>query len=150
MYNKIIILLLVATLTGCATLKAQAASDGHDLKANLGKSFEEKVVGKTRELRYCPDNTCDAVVVPFKVATDLANDFAWLFFLNVSEYYVLGDFKEKNKDLNKELVEKYRPFCSEKDHTAKCVIQGFARKHGLRAFSVRYDEGAEVKTPISF
>lgn len=112
------------------------------LKRDLGQSIE--VISK-REIRYCPDNTCD--IIKAKKATNLLPEFLYLYLFHESDYPELGkSFNDKKpfRDTAAEEPEirmKVAAFCPNQQKSVQCILDSMCSSLGIQVCIGRYDEG---------
>jgi hypothetical protein len=106
----------------------------------------------SRELHYCPDNTCDVFKAPVSAPPLALADFAFAYIFYASGYTYLEDFVTKTGGSHsKVILNQNRSGCKEGHELelASCVLRHLARQHSIRVFQVREDEGARTETAVN-
>ena len=145
--------LLLALVLG--TANAQSAQDTwgdsvEALRVRFGKAIETRV-RPTLEVRYCPDNTCDAVTGgPGAKKRDVA-DFALLYIWSVSDYIYLGEWRKGPVPPPVKSALRRQTACSGESGQAPlgCALQRLAKSASIQLSSVRFDEGVEAITRMN-
>lgn len=115
------------------------------LKRYLGRSIE---VVSEREIRYCPDNTCDIYRIKDSTRKVYLASFVYLHLFYQSGYIYLSNpagtvqpFRETAKDQEPFIRQKVEIFCREPKKSPVCILQEMKRDLGIVVTSGRYDEG---------
>lgn len=115
------------------------------LRNTLGDSIE--VRSSPAELRYCPDDTCEAFQ-----ATDpeVRADFALLYLHEVSPYVYLESWRKRvSLSAVHDVIDRYRDQCEAgySFSVAACVLSHMRERYSIRVFHLRYDESAAAREP---
>jgi hypothetical protein len=114
----------------------------HLLKRDLGNSIE---VVSSREIRYCPDNTCE--IVKAKRQVKLLPEFLYLSLFHESGYVELGKSFDGRKPFREAAIEesevrkKVAMFCPDTDKSPRCILDNMRSRMGIQSCIGRYDEG---------
>jgi hypothetical protein len=115
------------------------------LKLYLGSSI--KVVSK-KEIRYCPDNTCDIFRLKDAKGADQLPSFVYLYLFHKSDYVYLkksfggsAPFREVAKDQEPVIRKQLVSFCKGNVQSAACILEGMQKQLGISVGFGRYDEG---------
>jgi len=112
------------------------------LQRDLGDAVE--LHGDT-EIWYCPDNTCEIFRAKNKTP-DLSN-FVYLYLFHKSTYKYLNKSDDGKKAFRETVIEEpevrksMESYCTEKEPTAQCILDGMQRTLDISICFGRYDEG---------
>jgi hypothetical protein len=138
--RSLFITLTLALATGLA--QAEDLNVLHLLERDLGESIE---VVSTREIRYCPDNTCE--IVKAKRQAKLLPEFLYLSLFHESTYVELSKSYDGRKPFRETAIEeaevrrKVAMFCPESEKSPRCILDNMRSRMGIQSCLGRYDEG---------
>lgn len=144
MHMKVVFFLVAPLAIGHAANAAEPDALAL-LKRYLGRSIE---VVSEREIRYCPDNTCDIYRIKDSSRKAYLASFVYLHLFHQSGYIYLSNpagtarpFRETAKDQESSIRQKVEIFCGEPKKSPACILQGMKRDLSIAVTSWRYDEG---------
>lgn len=115
------------------------------LKRDLGATIE--LISK-REIRYCPDNTCNIFRVKDSKHAVLLPGFVYLYLFHQSSYIYLNEsiggsrpFRELAKGTEALVRKQVEGFCRESKKMPLCVMDGMEKALAITVTFGRYDEG---------
>jgi len=137
----LLILVLVLAICPAGSGTPEPAPQAEEvLRQTLGDTIE--LAGAPQELRYCPDNTCEAFASDSAAARA---DFALLYLYFVSSYECLRPWRERvPAEAITEALDRNRGTCGRGSgrEVGLCVLSALAADGGVRVYSLRFDEGA--------
>lgn len=131
--------LALILVTGFA--QAEGLDVIHLLKRDLGNSIE---VVSSREIRYCPDNTCE--IVKAKRQLKLLPEFLYLSLFHESGYVELGKPSDVRKPFREAAIEepevrkKVAILCPDTDKSPRCILDNMRSRMGILSCIGRCDE----------
>jgi len=115
------------------------------LKRDLGLAIE---VISDREIRYCPDNTCDIYRIKDSKNARYLPGFAYLYLFHQGGHIYLKEpvggsrpFRELAKATEPSVRKQLESFCKEGAKTPACILEGMKKTLGIIVTFGRYDEG---------
>ena len=134
-----------------ASLSASPRGDSLDaLRAQFGTAIESLATSGP-EVRYCPDNTCEAFRAARGASGADVADFALLYLWGVSQYtYLEAWHKGVPPAALQTVVQRHGEACAvgTEGKRVGCVLRKLAKVARIRAYAVRYDEGAQVEEQL--
>jgi len=120
------------------------------LKRDLGKSIE---FISEREIRYCPDNTCEIYRIKDPKKSVHLPSFVYLYLYHQSDYIYLKEsvggsrpFRQLAKDTEPLVRKSVETFCKEAAKTPTCILAGFKSALGVSITTGRNDEGKFIES----
>ncbi len=120
------------------------------LKRDLGNAIE---VVSAREIRYCPDNTCEIYRVKSAKSVTRLPSFVYLHLFHQSDYIYLKASEGNSRPFREIAIadessirKKVENFCRRTKKTPSCVIAGMKKSLGVIVTKGRYDEGKFVES----
>jgi hypothetical protein len=139
-------------LLGCTATSAAELNALELLKAHLGDAVE---VISPRELRYCPDNTCDIFRISREASSGELPSYVFLYLFHVADYAYLDEsspvgvpFRRVAKDDELLIRRSMQSYCRVPDKSPQCILQGMKQQLGISVHFGRYDEGAFHEAPV--
>jgi hypothetical protein len=146
---KITLTLLVMILLVPFAQAAKVDSLGL-LKRDLGNTIE---IISAREIRYCPDNTCEIYRVKNAKSVTKLPSFVYLHLFHQSDYIYLKEAVESSRSFREiangdepSIRKQVEKFCRRIEKTPSCVIAGMKKSLGVVVTKGRYDEGKFVES----
>ena len=141
---KTILALLVALIFG-GPAKAAPFDALALLQRDLGTAIE---IISEREIRYCPDNTCDIFRIKQTKYALYLPSFVYLFLFHQGNYIYLNKsvagsrpFRELAKNTEPTVRKQVESFCKEDKKTPSCILEGMKKTLDVTVTFGRYDEG---------
>lgn len=120
------------------------------LKRDLGKSV---VVISKREIRYCPDNTCEIYRIKDPRKSVHFSSFVYLHLFHQGDYIYLKEtvggarpFRELAKDAEPAVRKQVETYCKDVTKTPTCILAGLKSTLGVSVTIGRYDEGKFIES----
>jgi hypothetical protein len=140
--------LLAFSVGSCLLVGATQAAEPDALavlKAHLGSSIQ--VISK-KEIRYCPDNTCDIFRLSDVKNAAYLPSFVYLYLFHKSSFVYLNQsfngspvFRQVAKDQEPTIRKQLASFCREDIQQPSCILEGMRNQLGISVGFGRYDEG---------
>ena len=120
------------------------------LKRDLGNSIQ---VISVREIRYCPDNTCEIYRIKDPKKAVHFPSFVYLHLFHQSDYIYLKEsvggsrpFRQIAMDTEPLVRKPVESFCIEAAKTPSCILGGLKAALGVSVTVGRYDEGKFIES----
>ena len=120
------------------------------LKRDFGKSIQVILV---REIRYCPDNTCEIYRIKDPKKSVHFPGFVYLHLFHQSDYIYLKEsagglrpFRQIEKDTEPLVRKSVEIFCRDTAKTPTCILAGLKSVLGVLVTVGRYDEGKFIES----
>ncbi|WP_156920063.1 hypothetical protein [Comamonas composti] len=106
---------------------------------------------RNRVTEYCPDETCDRLVISSRIPEDIFNSILLFYFSRISGYIYLEEWREKIILIDStNILTPFAKHCLNKNEKdmARCFLKWGASKYNLRIYFIRYDENKEYISRI--
>lgn len=136
-------------------LSTPVSADNLNIESYLNQTLLEQIKFKHKEIRYCPDNTCEIFRMLEPEPPEIFAGFVFLYLYYKSDYIYLTEpydlktpFRTTAKKFSQKVFSEFSNFCESTNVSPDCIIKSMQEKLGITISFSRCDESECGEAPL--